>query len=31
VSTVGKDENAVEEYIQKQEKDDKRLEQLKLF
>jgi putative transposase len=31
VSTVGKDENAVREYIQKQEKEDKRLEQLKLF
>ena len=31
VSTVGKDEDAVREYIQKQEKEDKRLEQLKLF
>jgi putative transposase len=31
VSTVGKDEEAVREYIQRQEKGDKRLEQLKLF
>jgi putative transposase len=31
VSTVGKDEEAVREYIQKQEKEDKRIEQLKLF
>ena len=31
VSTVGKDEEAVREYIQRQEKEDKRLEQLKLF
>ena len=31
VSTVGKDEAAVREYIQKQEKEDKRIEQLKLF
>ena len=32
VSTVGKDEDAVlREYIQKQEKEDKRIEQLKLF
>ena len=27
----GKDEDAVQEYIQKQEKEDKRIEQLKLF
>ena len=31
VSTVGKDEDAVREYIQRQEKEDKRFEQLKLF
>jgi putative transposase len=31
VSTVGKDENAVREYIQRQEQEDKRLDQLKLF
>jgi putative transposase len=31
VSTVGKDEEAVREYIQKQEKEDKRIDQLKLF
>ena len=31
VSTVGKDEDAVREYIRKQEKEDKRIEQLKLF
>ena len=31
VSTVGKDEDAVRAYIQDQEKEDKRLEQLKLF
>ena len=31
VSTVGKDEEAVREYIQRQEKEDKRFEQLKLF
>ena len=31
VSTVGKDEDAVREYVQKQEKEDKRIEQLKLF
>ncbi len=28
---VGKDEEAVREYIQKQEKEDKRIDQLKLF
>ncbi len=31
MSTIGKDEGAVREYIQKQEKEDKRIEQLKLF
>ena len=31
VSTVGKDEDLVREYIKKQEHEDKRLEQLKLF
>lgn len=31
VSTVGKDEEAVREYIQHQEQEDKRIDQLKLF
>ena len=31
VSTVGKDEEAVRAYIQHQEKEDKRVDQLKLF
>ena len=31
VSTVGKDEDAVRKYIQRQEKEDQRIEQLKLF
>ena len=31
VSTVGKDEDAVREYIQKQEHEDQRLDQLNLF
>ncbi len=31
MSTVGKDEDTVGEYIQKQEKEDKCIEQLKLF
>ena len=31
VSTVGRDEAAIREYIQKQEQEDKRLEQLKLW
>ncbi len=31
VSTVGKDEDAVRAYIQHQEKEDKRLDQLDLF
>lgn len=31
VSTVGKDENAVREYIRQQEAEDRRLDQLRLF
>jgi putative transposase len=31
VSTVGRDEAAIRRYIQEQEAEDKRLEQLKLF
>ena len=31
VSTVGKDEKAVREYLQKQEREDRRLEQLNIF
>ena len=31
VSTVGKDEKAVREYIKKQEEEDKRLDQLNMF
>jgi putative transposase len=31
VSTVGRDENAVREYIKAQEKEDRRLDQLNLF
>ena len=31
VSTVGKDEEAVREYIKNQEEEDKRIEQLSLF
>jgi len=31
VSTVGKDEDAVREYIQKQEKEDKRVERFRIF
>ena len=31
VSTVGKDEKAVREYIKKQEKEDKRIDQLNMF
>jgi putative transposase len=31
VSTVGKDEKAVREYIRNQEKEDRRLEQLNIF
>ena len=31
VSTVGRDEETIRKYIQQQEKEDKRLEQLELF
>lgn len=31
VSTVGKDEGAVRKYIQEQEKEDQRLDQLEMF
>ena len=31
VSTAGKDEEAVREYIKKQEKEEERLEQLRIF
>jgi putative transposase len=31
VSTVGRDEKAIREYIQRQEAEDKRLDQMKLF
>lgn len=31
VSTVGKDESTVREYIKRQEQEDKRIEQLKIF
>ncbi len=31
VSTVGRDENAIREYIKKQEAEDKRLDQLQMF
>ncbi len=31
VSTVGRDENMIKEYIKKQEKEDRRIEQLGLF
>jgi len=31
VSTIGKDEKAIREYIKKQEKEDRRLDQLTLF
>ena len=31
VSTIGKDEKAVKEYIKKQEEEDRRLDQLKIF
>ena len=31
VSTVGRDENMIKEYIKKQETDDRRIEQLNLF
>ena len=31
VSTIGKDEKAIKEYIKKQEEEDRRLDQLKIF
>lgn len=31
VSTIGRDEEAIRNYIRNQEKEDKRLDQLKLF
>ena len=31
VSTVGRDEETIRKYIQQQEKEDQRLEQLELF
>ena len=31
VSTVGKDEKAVQAYIRRQEEEDRRVDQLKLF
>jgi putative transposase len=31
VSTIGKDEKAIKEYIKKQEKEDRRLDQLRIF
>ena len=31
VSTIGKDEKAIKEYIKKQEEEDQRLDQLKIF
>ncbi len=31
VSTVGKDEEAIREYIRKQDREDRRLEQLNIF
>jgi putative transposase len=31
VSTSGKDENAVREYIRSQEKEDRRIDQLSMF
>ena len=31
VSTVGRDENVIREYIKKQEQEDLRLDQLKMF
>ena len=31
VSTVGKDENIIREYIRRQEEEDKRLDQLSMF
>ena len=31
VSTVGRDEKVIREYIQRQEKEDRRLDQMKMF
>jgi len=31
VSTIGKDEKAIKEYIKKQEEEDRRLDQLRIF
>jgi putative transposase len=31
VSTLGKDDEAIQEYIKKQEEEDQRLDQLKIF
>jgi len=31
VSTVGRDEKAIREYIQRQEPEDRRLDQMKMF
>jgi putative transposase len=31
VSTVGRDEKAIREYIQRQEQEDRRLDQMKMF
>lgn len=31
VSTVGRDEKAIREYIQRQEQEDRRLDQMKIF
>jgi putative transposase len=31
ISTVGRDEKAVREYLQKQEEEDRRLDQMELF
>jgi putative transposase len=31
VSTVGRDEKAIQEYIKRQEEEDRRIDQLKMF
>ena len=31
VSTVGRDEKAIREYVQRQEQEDRRLDQMKMF
>jgi putative transposase len=31
VSTVGRDEKTIREYIQRQEEEDRRLDQMKMF